>query len=152
MTFLTFRAKRWERGNSCAIKNVWPHKLTLNLSPYSCFLISRPSMARLFPLTSTVSFGLGEGPQTFEMPAGPAFCSLQDLMSVSCRKQPKMEPLTNSEWYCWCNVNYGDRGGTIRTTGRRINRCFCDTSGLKTSQITSTFKGENEQTLNVCVS
>lgn len=57
---------------------------------------------------------LGEGPQTSEM---PAFRSLQDLMSISCLKQLKMEPLTNWEWSPWCNVNYGGRGGTIRAAG-----------------------------------
>lgn len=61
MTFLTLGAKGRGLGNSCAIKNVWPHKLTLNLTPYSCFLISLPSMAWLFPFISTVSFGIGEG-------------------------------------------------------------------------------------------
>lgn len=116
-TFLTLGVKRRGLGNSCAIKNVWPHKLTLNLSPYSFFLISLPSTAWLFPFISTVSFGVGEGPQTLEMPAGPAFCSLQDLMSTSCLKQLKIKLLTNWEWCYWCNVNYGDRGGTIRATG-----------------------------------
>lgn len=64
-TFLTFIVRRRGWGNSCAIKDVWPHKLTLNLSLYSLFLISFPSTAWLFPFTSTVSFGIGDGPQTF---------------------------------------------------------------------------------------
>lgn len=156
MTFLTFRVKGGGWGNSCAIKDVWPHNLTLNLSPYSPFLISLPSMAWLFPFTSTVSFGVGEGPQTLEMPAGPAFHSLQDLMSISCLKQLKMEPLTNWEWSGWCNVNYGDWGGTIRAAGWKINRRplgfrLCDTGGLNTSQITSTHEREKEDSVCVCV-
>ncbi len=155
-TFLTFGAKRRGRGNSCAIKDVWPHKLTLNLSPYSLLLISLPSMAWFFPFTSTVSFGLGEGTQTLEMPAVPVFCSLQDLMSISCLKQLKMEPLTNWEWCWWCNVNYGGRGGTIRAAGRKINRWLLssrlsDTSGLSASQITSTHEREKDISVCVCV-
>lgn len=137
-TFLTFGEKRRGWGNSCAIKDVWPHKLTFNLSPYSLFLISLPSMAWLFPFTSTVSFGLGEGPQTLEMPAGPAFRLMQDLMSISCLKQLKMENLTNWEWCLWCNVNYGDHRETVRAVGQKIYRWplssrRCDTSGPNTS-------------------
>lgn len=151
-TFLTFGEKRRRWGNSCAIKDVWPHKLTLNLSPYSLCLISLPSMAWLFPFISTVSFGVGEGPQTLEMQAGPVFRSLQDLMSISCLKRLKMEPLTNWEWCRWCNVNHGDRVGTIRAAGRKINRWpfssrLSDTSGLNMSQITSTREREKDDSV-----
>lgn len=152
MTFLTFRVKRWGWSNSCAIKDVWPHKLPLNLSPYSLFLISLPSVAWLLPFTSTVSFGLGEGPQTLEMPAGPGFLSLQDIMSISCLKQLKMEPLSNWDWCQWCNVNYADRGGSTGAVGRKnqsLSFRLCDTSGLNKYQITSKLETKG-QILHVC--
>lgn len=109
-------------------------------------------MVWLFPFTSTVSFGLGEAPQTFGMPTGPAFHPLQDLMSVSCLKLLKMELLTNWEWCCWFNENYGNRGGTTLAAGQKINRWpLCDTSGLQTFQIKSTYEWEKNNFAHMCV-
>lgn len=94
-------------------------------------------MAWLFPFNSIVSFGWGAGPQTLEILAGPVFRSLQDLMSISCPKQLKMEPLTNWEWCRWSNVNYGDCA-TIREVARKSDRWLLlfrlsDTCSLSTS-------------------
>lgn len=106
-------------GNSCAIKNVWPHKLTLNASPYSFFLISlsppvQPDFFHSFHLCP-LAWLRDRSARTCCQGLRSANCRI--LMSISCLKQLKMKLLTNREWCRWRDLNYGDRGGAIGAAG-----------------------------------